>query len=186
MLNALHDAIVERMTADLSGVTVDAYPKLERRITLPAVLFDLDELEPNDFGEDGFGVIARFTAYCVADPNTDAAEMAIRNLAATVAVRVSQEADFGLDDVLTPAEVIRIGEDSFKPELDGYLVWAVDFEIGITIGENEWATNPADGVSVTTISVGEFSSVGADHSMTTGTDEPEAVDNVDLPDTPKG
>lgn len=185
-LDPLHSSIVARLSADLSGVYVDDYPALVRRITLPAVLVELEELEPDDFGTDGFDAYARFTAYCIYDPNQTNAYLQVRNLAATVAVRIRQEEDFSNDGVVMPAEILRIGEDSFNPDLDGYMVWAVEFQLGVTLGELEWAANPADGVSVATISVGDLNSVGADHSMTTGTDEPEAVDNVDLPDTPKG
>lgn len=187
MLDALHAAIINRLTADLPGLgTCAAYPKIERRVTLPAVLVELDELEPEDFGDEAFGVLARFTAFCIYDPNAANAELEVRNLAATVAVRVSQEEDFGFDEVRKDAEVLRVGEDSFRPELDAYLVWAVEFELGVVIGENTWAKDPADGVSVVTITVGDLNSVGIDHSMADGTNEPEAVDNVDLPKTPKG
>ena len=103
-----------------------------------------------------------------------------------VAVRVSQEEEFGLDCVRKPVDVLGVSEDSLKPELDGYLVWAVDFQLGIEIGEDVWAINPADGVSVVEISIGDLSSVGIDHSMAPGEAEPSAVDNVGLPEQPKG
>lgn len=186
MLDSLHTAIIARLSADLSGVYCAAYPKLQHRVTLPAVLVELDELEPDDFGEDAaFDCLARFTAYCIYDPNATDAELAVRNLAATVAVRVSQEEDFGID-VAQSAEVLRVGPDDFRPELDGYLVWSVEFQIGISIGEALWSANPADGVSVVTITVGDLNNVDTDHSMAVGGDEPASVDNVNLPETPKG
>lgn len=188
MLDALHSTIVARLNADIPGLaTCDDYPKIERRVSIPAVLVELEELEPDDFGEDAaFDCWARFTAYCIYDPNAANAQHEVRNLAATVAVRVSQEEDFGSDDVAQNAEVLRVSEDNFKPELQAYLVWAVEFRLGLSIGENIWSANPADGVSVVTISVGDLDNVDADHSMTAGADEPAALDNTNLPDTPKG
>lgn len=184
MLDSLHTAIIARLTADLAGVYCAAYPKLERTITLPAVLVELDELEPDDFGNEPFDCQARCTAYCIYDPTATNAELEVRNLAATVAVRVSQEADFGIE-VAKKAEVLRVGEDSFKPELDGYLVWAVEFQVGIHIGEDVWAANPADGVSVITITVGDLDIVHTDKLMADG-NEPDAADDISLPEQPKG
>ena len=185
MLDSLHSAIIARLTADLTGLgTCALYPKLERRVVLPAVLVELTELEPDDFGDEQFGCYANFTAYCIYDPNATDAEKQVRNLAATVAVRVSQEDDFGLD-VQSGAEILRVGEDGFKPELDGYLVWAVDFRIGLLLGENVWSAAPATGASVATITVGSLNSVGITHVIADG-HEPPAVDEVSLPATPKG
>lgn len=184
MLDALHIAVIERLQADLLGVYCAAYPKLSRKVTVPATLVELDELEPDDFGSELFDCYARFTAYCVYDPNAANAEREVRNLAALVAVRVSQEADFSID-VAKPAQVLHVGEDSFKPELDGYLVWAVEFQVGITIGEDVWAIDPAAGASVIEINVGDLDVVHIDKKMGDG-QEPPASDDISLPDQPKG
>ncbi len=186
MLDSLHTAIVDRLAADIPGLgTCAAYPKIERKVALPAVLVELDELEPDDFGEGPFDCWARFTVYCIYDPVATDAELQVRNLAATVAVRVSQEEEFGAAEVVKAAEVLHVGPDGFKPELDGYLVWAVEFQIGISIGEAVWAANPADGVSVITVGVDDLDNVSASHVLADG-NEPPADDSVDLPDQPKG
>jgi hypothetical protein len=184
MLSTLHTTIVARLTPDLPGVSVAAYPKLERRVTLPAVLVDLEELEPDDFGEGAFDCWARFTAYCICDPNAAGADLAVRNLAATVAVRIKQEEDFGTT-VERQAEVLRVAPDAFRPDLDGYLVWAVEFRIGLALGETVWSANPAAGVSVATITVGDLNSAYTDKQLVSAA-EPEAADLIDLPSTPKG
>lgn len=185
MLDSLHTAIVDRLNADIAGLgTCAAYPKIQRRVDLPAVLVDLVELEPADFGTDKFDCWAQFTAYCIVDPSDTNAELAVRNLAAEVAVRVSQEEDFGIE-VEKEAEVLRVGEDSFQPDLDGYLVWAVDFQIGLSLGEDVWSVDPAAGVPVTTITVGDLSTVSAS-KLIDNTDEPDASDTISLPEQPKG
>jgi hypothetical protein len=187
MLDAIHAAIIARLSADITGLqTCAAYPKLQRKVSIPAVLLELDGLEEDDFGDGTADFTARFTAYCIISPNDTDADMSVRNLAATVAVRVSQEADFNVDAVQRSAEILRVGEDSFKPELDSYLVWAVEFQLGITLGETVWSATPATGVSVATITVGSLNNVGIAHSMAAGGDEPAADDLVPLPETPKG
>jgi hypothetical protein len=42
------------------------------------------------------------------------------------------------------ASLVGIFEDSFNPDLDGFLVWKVEFDIPIKIGENVW-----DGTGIT-------------------------------------
>jgi len=186
MLDDLHAAIVDRLTADMPALqTCAAYPVIRQKIAIDAVLLELDELEPADFGDSTADFYARFVAYCIVDPTKAGAEMAVRNLAAEVAVRVSQEADFGFSEVQRSAEVLRVSEDSFKPELDSYLVWAVEFQIGLALGDVVWSADPADGVSVTTITVGDLDSVSTAHVMADG-NEPSAESVVELPDQPKG
>ena len=188
MLDELHTAIVDRLTADLTTVpTCAAYPQLERRITLPAVIVELDELSPEDFGWPDFSAWAEFTAWCVHDPSLPSAMLEVRNLAATVAARIHQEEDFGFADVLRRTEVLRVSPDDFNPDLDGYLVWAVQFRIGVRIGEREWRVDPAAGQSVVDVAgiVGDFDSAGLKHVLTDG-NEPPAEDEILLPDQPKG
>lgn len=185
MLDSIHTAIVARLSADIPALaTCAAYPRLQRKVSLPAVLVELDDLDPVDFGTERFDCWARFTAYCIYDPTLPNAELEVRKLAATVAVRVSQEADFG-EDIERVVEVLRVGEDSFKAELESYLVWAVEFQLGLSLGENEWSIDPAAGVSVTTITVGDLDSVYVAKQIADGS-EPAADDEVSLPGQPKG
>lgn len=185
MLDELFAAIPARLSADIPGLgTCDIYPKLHRRVALPAVLLDMDELEPDEFGDGPLDCWARFTAYCVYDPNATNAELGVRNLAATVALRVTQEEDFGVA-VARSAEVLRVGPDDFMPEMEGYLVWSVEFRIGLSLGENVWAANPADGVSVITVGVEDLDAVDTSKRMADG-QEPPAEDEILLPDQPKG
>lgn len=163
MLDALHAAIVARLKVDIPTLlTVEAYPAIQRSVTIPAVLIDLDELAPDDFHDVTVGFQARFKAYCIVDPVPDAAEMDVRNLAAEVATRIIQERDFGVTEVEEGAEVLRIGPDVWKPELEGYLVWAVDFTVGISVGEGFWKYDPDPADAVQQITVGTFVTVGGE------------------------
>ena len=185
MLSEIQTAIVDRLTPDLPGVACAAYPKLARKITIPAALVELDELEPGNFGVDEFGVAARFIVYCIVDHTAANAEIDVRNLAMKVAARVWQEETFGVDSVRSRVEIIRIGEDSINPDLEGYLVWSVEFEIGLVVGETEWNLNPVAGADVTTIVIGDLDGADITHTIADGL-EPETVDKIDLPDQPKG
>ena len=186
MLSAIHTAIVDRLKADLGvGVFCEAYPALERKITLPAALVELDEVEPANFGQDEFGIYPRFIVYCIVDHTLPTAYLDVRNLAIKVAARVWQEEDFGVDDVRSVVEIIRIGEDSLRPDLEGYMVWSVEFQVGLVVGEKQWSINPATGVDVATISVGDFDGADITHTIADGL-EPSTVDKIDLPDQPKG
>nr|BDD46292.1 hypothetical protein 12 [Gammaproteobacteria bacterium] len=184
-LTTLHDRIVTRLSSDMVATTVAAYPELPRKIDIPAVLIDLDDVDVADFGDgDRLGLLASFTAYCITDPSQANAEMIVRNLAVTVALRIFQEDDFGAD-VSRGAEIIRIGPDNLQPELEGYRVWSVAFEVGIEVGEDAYLADPADGVHVTTITIGDLNTVDISHVMADG-NEPTAEDEISLPETPKG
>lgn len=185
MLSELHTAVVDRLAVDISSLaTCASYPRLNRKIDIPAVLIDQTELEPADFGTDKFDCWVMFTAYCIVDPNQTDAELAVRNLAAQVAVRVSQEEDFSIE-VERAAEVVRVSEDNLNPDLEGYLVWSVDFQIGMALGEDAWLINPAADVAVTTITVGDLDTVHID-KLIDNEDEPETSDTISLPEQPKG
>ena len=92
-LAQLHTAIVSGLRAKLDGVpTVEAYPVLQRRIGLPAVLVELAEMEPgNDPGNGATALIGRFQARAIVDPNAAQADLQVRELAARVAVALTHE-----------------------------------------------------------------------------------------------
>lgn len=178
MLTALHDAIVARLSADLPTLqTCARYPKLEGNVPIPAVLIDCEEITPDDQGSATLDVTVRFVAYCIVDPVLPGAELEVRNLAATVAVRVFQEEDFG--QPVGSARIVRIGEDDFRPELDGYFVWAVEWTHDMSLGEDYWQGAPISG-PVTTVTVGSLKVYTAQHSMADGAQEPAADDYLDL------
>jgi len=186
MLDNLEDRIIARLQADFPAAQVLLYPENHTRFNLPAILLDLNELAYED--EDGGRLMftARFVAYCLENPNGADAERTVRNFATEVAVRIHQEEDFGADDVTRNANIIDVGPNAFRPELHSYICWAVEFEIGITVGEGVWNGAPADGVPVTTIEVGDLNTAHLNHSMAAGADEPVAEDTINLPDQPKG
>ena len=120
-LAQLHTAIVSGLRSKVDGVpTVEAYPVLQRRIGLPAVLVELAEMEPGDDpGNGATALIGRFQARAIVDPNAAQADLQMRELAARVAVALTHET-WGLP--ITMAHLIQIKNNAFKPKLNKYLI----------------------------------------------------------------
>lgn len=136
-LAQLHDAIITGLRAKLpKAVSVNAYPVIERRIGLPAVVVELDEMEPGDDpGTGETALVGRFQARAIADPNCKPADLQVRELAALIAVAITHET-WGLP--ISIAKLAQVGPDGFKPELDGYLVWVVEWTHEFHLGQIEW------------------------------------------------
>lgn len=146
-LARLHDAVVAGLRAKLPGVpTVDAYPVIERRVRLPAVLVELAEMEPGeDPGTGETAIIGKIQARAIIDPARPGADLQVRELAARIAVAITHET-WGLD--VSVARLAQIGEDGFKPELDGYLVWIVEWTHEFHLGETTWPYPDETGLTV--------------------------------------
>ena len=183
-LTSLHNAIVARLNADIPGVTVAAYPVLQRKVDIPSILIDMDDTEVADFGGDALGLRLRFVAYCISDPTLAGAEITARNLAVTAAARIFQEEGFG-EDVHESASLIHVGRDDFNPDLQSYVVWSVEFSIGIEVNNETYLQNPAAGVPVNQVTLGDLITVDIEHVLADGL-EPESKDKVVLSQTPKG
>lgn len=156
-LAQLHTALVAGLRTKLAGVpTVDAYPVIQRRISLPAVLVELAEMEPGDDpGSGETALIGRFQARAVIDPTQSGADLQVRELAARIAVAITHET-WGLP--ISIARLVQIGEDAFKPELDGYMVWVVEWTHEFHLGESAWPYPDESGL---TIMLGMYPETGA-------------------------
>jgi hypothetical protein len=132
-LKTLHDAIVNGLREKIAGMEcIDAYPKLGKRIPTPCVVIELSEMEPgHDPGTGQTSLIGRFQARAIFDPLAEDADLGVRELAARIAMAVHGET---WEVPVTPAKLVQIAEDPFRPELDVYLVWLVEwtheFELG--------------------------------------------------------
>ena len=135
-LTQLHEAIICGLREKLPGLSVELYPTIERRIALPAVIVELSEMEPgSDPGTGETALVGRFSARAIVDPNDDDAYMKVRELAARIIVAITHET-WGLP--IGIAHPVQISEDGFKPELDGYLVWVVEWSHEFHLGEVFW------------------------------------------------
>jgi len=135
MIEALHDAIEQRLAAALPEVDVQFYPELGERVSLPLLVLELAEFEPGtDPGTGELALVAIMQARVVCDPTAAKAELAVRQLATRVAAQVHAATTF--DQPVTPAKLRQIGPDGFHhAELDGYLVWLVEWVHELDVGE---------------------------------------------------
>ena len=133
-LKVLHDAIVSGLRAKIAGMEcIDAYPKLGRKIPTPCVVIELSEMEPgHDPGTGQTSLIGRFQARAIVDPLVGGADLGVRELAARVAQAVHGET---WEVPVTPAKLVQIAEDPFRPELDVYLVWLVEWTHEFDLGD---------------------------------------------------
>lgn len=160
-LIGLVDALVAKLhdkLPDLPVVSADRPPKQQRSLRVPAVYVEIDSFDPMaEHGDSRLEVDARFQARCLFDPNHPRGELMLRALAARVAV--------ALHEIRRPVpghghiRLLNAGDDAFRPEIDGYLCWVVEFNISIALGELE-----PEGVTPTEIHLGQHPAIGENHA----------------------
>ncbi|TCK43467.1 hypothetical protein B0G84_1803 [Paraburkholderia sp. BL8N3] len=133
-LKTLHDAIVGGLRDAIAGMDfIDAYPKLGRKIPTPCIVIELSEIEPgHDPGTGQTSLIGRFQARAIVDPLADGAELGVRELAARIAQAIHAQT---WELPVTPAKLVQIAEDPFRPHLDTYLVWLVEWTHEFDLGD---------------------------------------------------
>ncbi|MBI3143818.1 MAG: hypothetical protein HYZ18_00825 [Pseudogulbenkiania sp.] len=143
MIDVLHDAIEQRLATAMPPLDVRFYPELTERVTLPLLALELSEFEPGtDPGTGELALIATVQARLVMDPTQPDAERAVRQLAVRVGAVVHRSTNFGVP--VTPARIRQIGPDGFhRAELDGYLVWLIEWTHELDVGDPEDITLPA-------------------------------------------
>ncbi|WP_294348481.1 hypothetical protein [Prosthecochloris sp.] len=132
MLTELHTELIGYLSEKLTGVTVEAFTpaiKTRRATSLPGCLIEMNSIEPSsDFGNarDRSRVYLNFEALILVDPNLPNAWVELKEFAGMAwwALRdwIPQTANLG------PINLKHAGEDAFKPDLDGYLVWSIEWE----------------------------------------------------------
>ncbi len=90
----------------------------------------------------------------VVDSTVENASIIVRSLAAEVA-RVVNKNTWNVKNV-SPGEFISGGGDDFRPELDAYLVWMVDWVHELHLGKSIWEKGKikAHRINVGNINVG--------------------------------
>ncbi|MHC8299004.1 hypothetical protein [Pseudomonas sp. ZS1P83] len=136
-LDQLYQAIERHLLSNLSGVkVVTAWPNIKDRIALPVVFIEMAELEPGkDIGTGETTLICKFEARIIVDPIKPHHHQQAVHLAAQLAVLLRMQT-WGV--AVEPAEFIQAMQDWTKPELDGYVVWLVEWTHQIYLGVEEW------------------------------------------------
>ncbi|WP_397453760.1 hypothetical protein AB3472_13755 [Pseudomonas lurida] len=138
-LSQLYQAIEQHLTDHLSGVqSVVFWPEIEenRGIPLPSVFLEMAEFEPGiDTGTGESSLICKFEARVIVDPiKPNHHEQAV-HLVSQLAVLLRQQS-WGLD--VNVAQFVRATQDWTKPELDGYVVWVVEWTHQVYLGVEVW------------------------------------------------
>lgn len=136
-LDQLYHAIEQHLVSNLSGIkAVTAWPNIKDRIALPVVFIEMAEMEPGvDIGTGETSLICRFEARIIVDPIRPKHCQQAAHLAAQLAVLLRLQT-WGL--AVEPAEFVQATQDWTKPELDGYVVWLVEWTHQIYLGVEEW------------------------------------------------
>ncbi|NHN77698.1 hypothetical protein HA520_10445 [Azotobacter chroococcum] len=146
-LDQLYAAICTGIAAVLPAAqAVEVWPDIRRRIALPAVLLELDELEPGtDPGTGETALVGRFQARIVVDPVVAQPQQRASLMAAVLAAALRDQR-WGLP--IGAAEFVEAGPDWFKPELDGYIVWRVEWRHELHLGQLEWPYEDSTGTTL--------------------------------------
>lgn len=152
-LEQLCAAITAGISAALPEVkSAEFWPQVGRRLDLPCVIGEVAGLQPGtDPGTGETALVAHIQARIVVDPNALHADMK-GALLATRLVRLLQNQNWGLP--ITLADFSRASPDWTHPDLDGYLVWLVEWRHEFHIGETEWPFEAPTGAADTALYFG--------------------------------
>lgn len=134
----LHNAICTTLKKEIPAIqTCEVYPAIRKELIAPAVFVELSSFEKgNDHGTEELALKARFEARIMIDSTIENAAIIVRTLAAEVA-RVVNKNTWNVKNV-SPGEFISAEIDGFRPELDAYLVWIVDWSHQLHLGKSVW------------------------------------------------
>ena len=137
-IDALTDAVCARLRDNFGHfVTVEAYREDRSRLPLPACLIELVDMEPadEDDGTEQLQMSLRFMATVIVGFREIKAKMAVRKLAADVAVCIHK---WHFATGSQPAMVTSVSQENFMPELDKFEAWSVEFEVKAWLGKSVW------------------------------------------------
>ncbi|MBS9529970.1 hypothetical protein INQ25_00880 [Wolbachia endosymbiont of Rhagoletis cerasi] len=148
----LHNAICTTLKREISSIqTCEIYPAIRKELVAPALFVELVSLESGkDPGTEELALRARFEARVVVDGTVEDSSVVVRSLAAEIA-RVVNKNTWNVKNI-APGEFLSAGGDDFRPELDAYLVWMVEWVHEIHVWKSVWSET---GIIPHTISVGE-------------------------------
>ncbi|WP_264375258.1 MULTISPECIES: hypothetical protein [unclassified Wolbachia] len=136
----LHNAICTTLKREISSIqTCEIYPAIRKELVAPALFVELVSLESGkDPGTEELALKARFEARIVVDGTVEDSSLVVRSLAAEVARVVNKNT---WEKNVSPAEFLSAEPDGFRPELDAYLVWMVDWSHQLHLGKSIWTEN---------------------------------------------
>lgn len=130
LIDQLHTKIVERLTTGFGEVVqVDAHPAPGEALGLPAALVEVEGFTPSaeQPGGDADAFETDLAVRLVIDPNMNGAAIFLRQTAAEMAMSLRR-----LGRPIPNQghlRLVRVGDDEFQPQFDGYLVWKIECRI---------------------------------------------------------
>ena len=157
-LSALHDSILNAIRTQFPDLqTVEDYETDREELDVPAVLLELVDMEgapEEDAGTEQLPVVTKWSARVVFSRRYPNAKREIRKLAGALGVLVHQNR---WGQPVSPAQVTVIGPDAFDPAFDKLLVWAVEWDQQLDLGENFWTS---EGITPERVNVGYAPEIG--------------------------
>jgi hypothetical protein len=157
-LDQLHDAIKARISDQFPALaSVEDYEAPRKSLQLPAVLIELVDMEidpDSDPGTEQLPAVSKWVARVVMNFRTVKVEREIRKLAGALGVLVQQNR---WGQRVSPAQVTYIGPDAFDPEFDKFVVWAVEWDQQIDLGQSFWT---GEGVVPEQVMIGYSPDIG--------------------------
>lgn len=127
------------------------YPNARGEVVAPAVFVEVANYSAgNDPATEELSLVANIEARIVVDAVSEDAELICQNLACQIA-NMAHLNSFGCK--VSPAKVLGISRDSFKPEFDAYICWVVEWQHEFHVGKSVWNES---GFPPHTIHIGEF------------------------------
>lgn len=158
-LGDLHATIVAAIAAEFPALaTVEFYREDRTELPVPACLLNLEEFEhepDSDPGTEQISVALRFEAEFIMgfrDPNV---KVEIRRLVGAFAAFLHRARWPG--GHISPAMAIHAYRSDFKPQLDQYEVWVVEWRQIANLGASVWT---GGGITPTTIYLAQSPDIG--------------------------
>ena len=169
-LDDYHTAVQQYLSAELPWLkVVESYPERCDRLDTPSAFFgvvDWDRAEEQRMTGE-LSVELNCQLLVVFGQAGKISSNAIRNAAMSISLKLDEQR-FGLD--AEPAQFVSAEPWAFDPDLDQYVVWAVNFRHQVEVGEDQFDLVPD--FLPTSANVGQVPKTGADHL-----DDYEQLDN---------
>lgn len=142
-IDALHAAIKAELAAQFPTCSVDFYPRPGERITTPAILLEIEDMQvddPDDIGTEQLPVMINFNAYAVTDYKVGK-KQAVKTLAGAV-MAFARRKRWG--QPVGPARVAGAFPDVILGREDDYEVMRVEFAHEALLGLDVWRLDHED------------------------------------------
>lgn len=160
-LDDYHDAVKSHIAAELDWLkSVDDYPEQFGVLETPCAFFgvvDWDRSEDQRMTGE-LSVVLSCQLLIAFGQSGKVSSRAVRNAAMAASLKIDEQR-FGLE--VTTAQFVSAEPWAFDPDLDQYVVWAVNFRHEIEVGEDQFDLVPD--FLPTEVNVAQAPKNGADH-----------------------